>query len=222
MTIESSIYVMTENDTDNNGSAVDIDGKTIQLLNLLNIYHFLTAKYRANFIQGFLHLSRANFQSEKLKFGLDTFDLRPYNACKVVNVGTSEEGIKYEIVDQLKSQVNKTDEPKNTTTTTIKQRIVKESTELSNRKVKASKQREEKNSFLDTIDDDDIQTATISQLRDPIYQFNPFMPPKELILSQDNFNKGLDNIIELINLQNRINALINELEKEELAKVSGH
>ncbi|KAI5957246.1 hypothetical protein KGF54_000174 [Candida jiufengensis] len=163
------------------------DIKVEELLNLLNEYQQLTNTYRSSFINGFLHLSRANFQSEKIKFGKDTLDLRNYKACK--NVDTSDGVLK--LVDNL---------------------IPIESIKTDKEKKSTIKNRKTKKSIIDEKTTEKItEEPTELEFRDPILQFGA-LTPKELKLSQKDFNEGLQLSVRLINLRNKINKLIDEIE----------
>lgn len=164
----------------------DKDSKTIQLLELLDRYQLLTTSNRDNFINGFFNLSRANFQNEKSRYGSDKFDLRSYQACKIVEQINDGE---FQIIDRLeknkitKKKVKSNDEEKSS---------------LRNRKEKSKE-----DEINDTSGDDE-------EFKDPIRQFGALVP-QELRISQNDFNKALVQSIEIINLQKKIEKLINEL-----------
>ncbi|KAI5959282.1 uncharacterized protein KGF55_005432 [Candida pseudojiufengensis] len=154
------------------------DIKTIKLLNLLNEYQELTNLHRSSFINGFLNLSRANFQSETLKFNKDSWDLRIKNSNKIIKIDDE-----LELMDNLKA---------------IDSEDVEKETEIKNRKIKSR------------------NTAALNSeksiLKDPILQFGALVP-KELKLSQDNFNEGLRLSVKLINLRREIELLTKELDE---------
>lgn len=159
--------------------------KTIQLLDLLNEYQELTTIYRLHFINGFLNLSRANFQSEKTKFGKDTFDMRSYNACKVVGVVGDE----FNIIDRRGAIVDCDSEDKNALE-------LQQDTQLKNRK---------KNGKPTKTDN-----AT-NTYKDPILQFGALTPP-QLKTSQEDFDRALKLSVQIINIRRKIATLTSELE----------
>ena len=80
------------------------DAKLKELLNLFDEYENLTnGDYRRNFISGHMNLSRSNFNSELRRFGKDSYDLRPYKACKQIKV---ESGV-FTMVDLLQKKMKK-------------------------------------------------------------------------------------------------------------------
>mmetsp|Transcript_7114 Transcript_7114/g.9003 ORF Transcript_7114/g.9003 Transcript_7114/m.9003 type:complete len:225 (-) Transcript_7114:1325-1999(-) len=182
-----------------------IDDKTIRLLELVDTYEKLTNENRLNYINGFLNLSRANYNNGSLskKFGPDSFDLRPYRACKQIQIKD-----KFELVDLLKAQKDKSEQAKNKSgqrkdAIEIKETDVKST--MKNRKTK--KVGREKES--DEIDEIEIQNP---KLRDPISQFGCLVP-YQLKQSQSFFSNGLDISIKIINLQGEIKKLIEDIEE---------
>ncbi|RCK65979.1 hypothetical protein Cantr_01744 [Candida viswanathii] len=155
--------------------SVDKDTKTIELLDLLDRYQLLTASNRENFINGFFNLSRANFQNEKTRYGPETFDLRSYKACKVVE--QTNDGAFF-VIDRLEKGLAKED---------------KEGKTVRNRKEKSGGEEKAKLEY-----------------RDPIKQFGALVP-LDLRQSQADFNKAVLQSVEIVNLQVRIEKLINEL-----------
>lgn len=182
-----------------------IDDKTIRLLELIDAYEKLTNENRLNYINGFLHLSRANYNNGSLskKFGPESFDLRPYGACKQIQVKD-----KFELVDLLKAQKDKSEQAKDISgqakETNEKKETDVEST-LKNRKTK----KVEKEKEFDNIDDIESQN---SKLKDPISQFGGLVP-YQLKQSQAFFGNCLDISIKIINLQREIKKLIEDIEE---------
>lgn len=162
----------------------DQDEKTIELLNLVNEYQELTAVYRQHFINGFLNLSRANFQSEKTKFGKDTFDMRCYDACKVIAL----EGEVMSVIDRRE------DTPKSDADE--KSNACDPDTQLKNRK---------KQSRGST----NVEKSNI--YKDPILQFGALTPP-QLKTSQEDFDRAVRMCVSIINTRRRIDTLISEIE----------
>lgn len=164
---------------------IDQHDKTIQLLDLLNEYQELTTIYRLHFINGFLNLSRANFQSEKTKFGKDTFDMRSYDACKVVGVIGDE----FNVIDRRDAIVDCDFEDRNALE-------LQQDTQLKNRK---------KNGKPTKTDN-----AT-NTYKDPILQFGALTPP-QLKTSQEDFDRALKLSVQIINIRSKIATLTSELE----------
>lgn len=76
------------------------DTKVVELLKLLDRYEKLANdELRVHFIDGFLDLSRANYNGLR-KYGADSLDLRSYLACSVVGRGESE----FKLEDRLAAQ----------------------------------------------------------------------------------------------------------------------
>lgn len=166
----------------------DKDSKTIQLLELLDRYQLLTTSNRDNFINGFFNLSRANFQNEKSRYGSDKFDLRCYQACKIVE--QTNDG-QFQIIDRLE-----------------KNKITKKKVKSNDEEKSSLRNRKEKSK--DHGMNDDTSGDNDNEIKDPIRQFGALVP-QELRTSQNDFNKALVQSIEIINLQNKIEKLINEL-----------
>lgn len=95
-------YILsTENTLDTlDKNILEPDSKVCELLELLDEYEKLANDlWRVHFVNGFLDLSRANYNGSR-KHGLDSFDLRPYSACSVVE---KDENL-YRLVDRLAAQ----------------------------------------------------------------------------------------------------------------------
>ncbi|KAK6457409.1 uncharacterized protein RJT20DRAFT_127633 [Scheffersomyces xylosifermentans] len=85
----------------------EIDAKTIELVELVAKYEQLVNDdNRLNFINGFLNLSRANYNTGTIskRFGADFYDLRPHTAC----VSLQYKKDTFELVDLLEFQRAKT------------------------------------------------------------------------------------------------------------------
>lgn len=175
-----------------------IDDKTIKLLDLIDSYEKLTNENRLNYINGFLNLSRANYNNGSLskKYGADSFDLRPYGACKKIKVSD-----KFELVDLLKEQKTKNEKQE---VDNINEEDDAQST-LKNRKT--NKIETEKES--DDINDIESQEP---KLKDPITQFGGLVP-YQLRQSQNFFGNSLAISIKIINLQRAIKELIEDIEE---------
>ncbi|KAI5969188.1 hypothetical protein CANMA_001741 [Candida margitis] len=173
--------------------SIDEDEKTIQLLNLLNEYQELTGACRSHFINGFLNLSRANFQSEKTKFGKDTFDMRSYDACKIV--GLMDESDEFNIVDRTKTSPGD----------------AVDDDQFTNDITPASELKNRKNRNANTAKTETEKTATITY-RDPILQFGA-LTPSQLKTSQEDFGSALNLSVRIINIRRKIETLVSELER---------
>lgn len=175
-----------------------IDDKTIRLLGLIDSYERLTNENRLNYINGFLNLSRANYNNGSLskKYGADSFDLRPYGACKKIKVSD-----KFELVDLLKEQKTRNEKPK---VDNINEEDAAQST-LKNRKT---------NEIETEKESDDINEIESQEpkLKDPITQFGGLVP-YQLRQSQNFFGNSLAISIKIINLQRAIKELIEDIEE---------
>lgn len=186
-------------DSKNQRALSPIDNKTIELLELIDEYEKLANENRLNYINGFLNLSRANYNNGTLgkKFGVESFDMRPYQSCKRVSIGDE-----IEIVDILQEGIEKKatevlEKPSNASDTI-------EST-FKNRKTK------EKRTNDSATGIDDIETQK-SLIKDPIHQFGGLVP-YQLKQSQKDFNDSIFVSVRIINLQKRIEILIKEIEE---------
>ena len=173
-----------------------IDSKTIQLLELLDKYQQLTTSNRENFINGFSNLSRANFQNDKSKYGLEKFDFRCYKACKIIDIKHD----KFELINRL-MKVNNNNNNNLATTDSTSSDEKESSKTIRNRKDKKK---------TTTTSEDIVEKTDHDEFRDPIKQFGTIVP-YELYKCQENFNNVLNQLIQIINLQKQINQLIQEL-----------
>lgn len=76
-----------QSSSSNNKTLSQIDSETIKLIELINEYELHLSENNLNYANGFLTLSRANYNSGLIKkFGHNSFDFRPYDACKKINI----------------------------------------------------------------------------------------------------------------------------------------
>lgn len=213
------------------------DAKVSQLLELLDEYEKLANDdMRINYVNGFQDLSRANYNGTK-KHGAESFDLRPYVACTV-----AENNGEWNLVDRLGEQIKREKERKESEkrekekrekedkvvegeetgktdgeendleldekiAETVTSSISKSSGQLRNRKNKT------KESKLHTIDSNLSSPSPKPSLlyRNPINQFGGLVP-YQLRSAQDHFKKALADSVRLVNLQQKISALVKEIE----------
>lgn len=180
-----------------------IDNKTIQLLELLDKYQQLTTLNRENFINGFFNLSRANFQNEKEKYGLEKYDFRCYKACKIIDIN-SDNG-RFELIDRLLKNESSINDDEHDSSNEDKKKESSSTTMIRNRK-------DRKTGTITTHDKEIVKQSNDDEetFKDPIKQFGTIVP-SELYKCQQNFNNGLNQLIEIINLQIQIKKLIQEL-----------
>ncbi|KAF3987523.1 hypothetical protein FT663_00685 [Candidozyma haemuli var. vulneris] len=171
----------------------DQDEAVIKLLDLLDQYEKLANdQFRVNFITGMQNLSRANFNSENKKYGTDSLDRRPYEACKVV-----EGSAVFVLKDKLKEAKKDAIEEKES-----------EKPEESTLRSRGNKTKPEKVSTTETVKEPS------KSLRDPIYQFGVLVP-YQLRNAQASFNESLADIISMVNLRQQITDLVAQIEKAE-------
>lgn len=191
------------------------DTLTIELLNLLNEYESIAnGEFRQTFIDGYMNLSRANFNTTGLNtYGVDNIDLRSTDPCKVVE---SRED-KFKLIDLLALQKTRLKEQKD--------KEAKEAKEEGERKDKKtekkdkSKDIEEKETAISSgIKNMSIKTATIEVdipspiLKDPIYQFGGLVP-YQLRECQKSFNNSLETCMVMASLQRRISNLVDKIDQ---------
>ncbi|EGW33784.1 uncharacterized protein SPAPADRAFT_54071 [Spathaspora passalidarum NRRL Y-27907] len=163
-----------------------LDKKTIELLILIDKYeNVVNNNYRTNFINGFVNLSKANYEHTgrgfERRYGVDSLDLRPRLACLEVN----EE---FHLVDL--QQKTKKEEKREQMESSLK-----------NRKTKQTKS---KSSGVEEFEEDKV--------KDPMLQFGGIVP-YQLRQSQAFFKKAIENSLEVVKLQQEIDTLIQEIEK---------
>lgn len=209
------------------------DEKVLQLLTLVDKYEKLANdNLRIHFINGFLDLSRANYNGSR-KFGADQLDLRSNLACSVVRYDK-----KFELEDRLAKQRESETETRNSMKEANEDSIIE--TETENEKSTAvstaksggqlRKRNTTKKSDLDTrkaaelsykesepapriAPNSKLRSKTRSDLlyRDPINQFGGLVP-YQLRSSQKEFKLALAECVELANLQREILQLVSEIE----------
>ncbi|KAK6461220.1 hypothetical protein DFJ63DRAFT_337120 [Scheffersomyces coipomensis] len=202
-----------------------LDLKTIELLELIEQYEqLINDSYRLNFINGYLNLSRANYNYISRRFSSNSFDYRPYSACKEISIDQDTQ--EFSIIDNFaveKAKQNKTKSNKETketkekeessyssSTTTPKQLTNTTTTTSLKKRKDASTTSKEKSSII--TEDPISDTPTKPSLRDPVNQFGSLVP-YQLRQSQDYFNKALADSIAVINLRTKIDQLITDIEK---------
>ena len=168
---------------------------TEKLLHLIDEYEGLTnGDFRTSFIEGFLQLSRANFNSGK-GFGKKSYDMSEYEACKVVE---GEVG-KLKVRDR-RGEEEAQKEEKETEKQPQKQ----------SQRMKDTRTLNTLSSSIGIISSDTVEVKT-STFKDPIRQFGGLVP-YQLRDAQHNFNKGLETCIAIINLNHSINTTIEAIE----------
>lgn len=190
----------------------DIDTKTVQLLDAVREYEELKESYRLNYINGFLTLSRANYNSGLTKkYGMESFDLRPYEAVKTVTIRDNE----FEVKDRMKQEVSK--EPK---VSKPEESIEKNETTLKLRKkqAKQTKNADATTLALDlepkpAIEEKDGKVET--KLKNPLNQFGGIVP-YQLKQSQQYFAEALDQTVKIKNMETQIHQLILQIEAHKL------
>lgn len=186
----------------NQESLSSIDRKTIQLLELLDQYQILIEKLSLGYTNGFLTLSRANYNSGiTKKYGPDSFDYRPYNACKTIEV--NEDFKLNELLPKPQKKIKKndktTEDPNTLKSSDIQLKSNNDTGALKNRHLKKKIEKEE------TTEIDNVE------VRDPIYQFGGLVP-YQLRQSQDYFSAVVNDSIRLVNLKNKINRIVEEMD----------
>ncbi|RKP28757.1 hypothetical protein METBISCDRAFT_9285, partial [Metschnikowia bicuspidata] len=166
-----------------------------KLLDLVSEYEQLAnGAFYSAFVEGFSSLSRASFYSTRT-FGRDSYDLRPYQACKVVTIEDS----RFVLQDRLKAQA----------------KMKKVETQTTNAS-KSEKSFEAENSCT-TSSHSKLQIASrisesdLSQFRDPIYQFGGLVP-HQLRKTQDEFHNALVHCLRLLELQRKIESVMADIQ----------
>ena len=186
-----------------------IDSKTEELLNLIHTYETLVNdKYRTNFIEGYLNLSRANFSSSAgfdKRYGIDGIDLRPRDACVEVERKLG----KFSVVNQLEEMNMK---KKNDGEKVEDEKEIEGNgdgdIQIKKRKGKIDVKESAKEGVVEITDDAKEKKTYI----DPILQFGGLVP-HQLKLSQDHFKNAIEDSIEVLNLRKQIDTLFDEIEK---------
>ncbi|RLV91585.1 hypothetical protein JA1_003799 [Spathaspora sp. JA1] len=164
----------------------EIDDKTIELLNLIDKYETLVNNdYRTNFIDGFVNLSKANYEhlgrGFETRYGIDSIDLRDRVACLEVDEN-------FCLVD-LTGKNKEVD--------------YEEKSKQGESGLKNRKRKEEKINKIEEVSED--------VFKDPILQFGG-MVPNQLRQSQNFFKKAIENSVQVVKLQRKIKTLILEIE----------
>lgn len=183
-----------------------LDKKTIDLLEELDQYTQITSAWRQQLIDAFVLLSRANYVGSK-RFGLECFDMRPYNAQATVTLG---DGIVLTRGSQkVEDSATAEAEPENT----LRQRkVAKGPEEHEQDKSLAKEKPQEKEKPLKKKQ---LQPASgeksLDLDRDPLLQFGAMVPPA-LRQAQTAFQKALTQAIAVANSQIKLSTLVSELE----------
>lgn len=174
----------------------EIDAKTTRLLELVDEYLRLADEQRLQYVNGYLNLSRANYNGGSRKYGPDSFDLRPYMAIKNVDIEKDQFKIR-DILEEGKISEKKTGDES--------EKAHETSSRLRNRREKASVR-------------ENTMEVPETRLRDPILQFGA-LAPYQLRQSQQFFVKGLQSLVQMLNLKKQIAAVVLEIEALEKKKV---
>lgn len=195
------------------------DSLLIRLLELVSEYEELAnGAFRSDIIEGFSDLSRATFNSTR-RFGLDSFDMRPNDASKVVKF--TDDGT-FELHDQLRRQ--STAAPSKTQKEGARLRKSRKTLEKSAEDEKGSPLEKAEPASKDVSFGSEGKTTALSsgespsssfaetkpKLRDPISQFGGLVP-YQLRTAQAHFSDALTHSIKLINLKCQIEELISTL-----------
>lgn len=229
---------------ESNDHTKSINELTIQLLALINQYEDVSnGAFRTNFIEGFMNLSRANFNSTSLRtFGIESIDLRLSKACKVVD--TREE---FQLVDLLAEQQAREKDAKERQVSKQKEDTEKNNPGKNNSdKNNSDKSNSDSINHKERIESDkktkllrrnpkkeDVPTAISSGIKnmsinetkeiDLESEFESKLKdpiyqfgglvPYQLRECQNSFNKSLYNCVEMIALQTKMKTVIEQIEK---------
>lgn len=183
----------------------DQDDLVIQLLERLDRYEKLANdSFRVNFITGMQHLSRANFNSENRKYGMDSLDRRPYDACKVVEGNGS-----FKLRDRLRELKEKNKLEKEKESLDPEKETTLEGQALRQRKKDSAQgEKSEPKSKKEGVLEKSVDPPS---LRDPVYQFGVLVP-YQLRNAQSSFNDSLTDIVNMVNLRRELTELIQKIE----------
>lgn len=206
------------------------DEKVFSLLLLIDEYERIANdSFRSNYVEGFLTLSRANFNSTR-KFGTDSLDRRLYDACTVV-----EDVDGFRVVDLLSKQRvekkafklaeakedEKTKTPKNGEEERgdATEKIAVEKDNGAREEGGANERAETSGATLREASElknrksksKPTKKTPTWTLRDPIDQFGGLVP-YQLRDAQTHFASALAESVKLVNLQKRISTLIRDIE----------
>lgn len=204
---ENKLYVLPSAPEE---KLTDLDAKTVLLLGLVDDYQRLADTQRLHYVNGFLNLSRANYNSGLRKYGPGSFDLRPYMAVKNVDI----EGDQFKIQNKLANQ-RISDKQARENEKTDKE-LSSEKTEIVSSDSSGLRNRKERAIFREgTVE------VSENRLRDPILQFGALVP-YQLRQSQQFFVDGLQSLVQILNLRKRILTLVLEIEELETRRVEGN
>ncbi|KAG2733833.1 hypothetical protein G9P44_003358 [Scheffersomyces stipitis] len=206
-----------------------VDEKTVQLVQLVADYEQrANHSFRLNYINGFLNLSRANYNAGSFskRFGSDKFDLRPYKACK--DIVFDAKSLRFTVTDRLAQQKAAESKPaKISRTSSYNEKIaditesheiemdeiVKSRTTSSKRNTGLGGLKNRRTTEKDRTSEKDSNYSDHNEkikLTDPIYQFGA-LTPYQLKQAQGFFSSALEDSVELANIQKQIEALIGEI-----------
>lgn len=208
-----------KDELDRNSSLPTGDSVLIRLLELVSEYEDLAnGDFRSELIEAFSDLSRATFNSTRT-FGPDSFDMRPYEACKTVEVANDG-------TVQLHNQLHRQSLPESTKPKTqgARSRKIRKNLESTSEDSNDSKvEKIELPSLSDSCASKGRTTALSSgssngasltetkpKLRDPIYQFGGLVP-YQLRHAQTHFSNALAHSLKLVNLRFEIEVLISKV-----------
>ncbi|CCE83680.1 Piso0_004265 [Millerozyma farinosa CBS 7064] len=186
----------------------EIDQKTLKLLQLLDQYEKITKDSAIAYMNGNLTLSRANYNENPLikKYGMTSYDYRPYNSCKKIRIDKNG----FELIDLLSVKRNSKIEQ----TSTISHSEASSSTggstkdtdidedKLKNRKAKNQEKQIQRSAITEFSSED---------VKDPIYQFGGGLGSYQLRQSQKFYSEAVNQSIALLNIKRQIDSIIDEI-----------
>lgn len=195
------------------------DKKVATLLQLVSQYEKLAnGLYRSYFIDGFNDLSRAEFNSTRT-FRPDSCDMRPCEACKILEVGNGSFQLRNRLELQNSAKLLRTKEenqdkvgsrkgPKgnNDNVPEFCKKASSVDLNLFNRQDSAHS-----TSSIKSESEKSISETNVLLYRDPISQFGGIVP-YQLRQAQEHFLDALADAVALVALQKTINTLITEIE----------
>lgn len=207
------------------------DAMVARLLELAEQYERLAnGSFRSSFIDGFCNISRAAFNSTRT-FGPDSYDLRPYPACKIVEM----KGLELSLIDLFKTQRAKEKRDDEREKKNRNEKEEKQNQEAQegprSRRLKLSGLSENVDSKLVASDTassagasgaqttskplifsnlESKNTEEAPRYKDPLFQFGGLVP-YQLRQAQTQFLSALVHSIKLVELQQKISALIDSI-----------
>lgn len=207
------------------------DALIVKLLTLVDEYEQLAnGEYRSLFIDGYMALSRANFNAHKT-FGVENYDMSAHEAV-----------LQIQQLDGLLTVLDKVQEARKIQEAKAiqeKQKITKNSKENEQKLEKEPKVNEQivdksssKKSKAKQVTRQSLSTAISShkstssekptvktietpvKIKDPINQFGGLVP-YHLKSAQDSFKNSIINAIALLNIQVQISAIVDKLSRPE-------